>query len=32
MIQMKSVMTVTTLVVMDAHKVVYKLKYLTLAH
>jgi hypothetical protein len=32
MIQMKSVMTVTTLVVMDAHKDVYKLKYLTLAH
>jgi hypothetical protein len=29
---MKSVMTVTTLVVMDVQKVVYKLKYLTLAH
>ena len=31
MIQMKSVMMVTTSVVMDAHKVVFKLKYLILA-
>ena len=32
MILMKSVMTVTTLVVMDVQKVVYKFKYLSLAH